>query len=575
MRRPSLLPTFGLVLIAAVLLPAATNVATGALPDSWRPFLWVAWPLAAVLVVPVVIAEARRQGRRRRPVVGGTTFDVALGETMWNIPPLLRTFTDRESIFENISQIMSKRGTGPVVLTGWPGVGKTQIAAAYAAAHRAEFDIGWWLAAESRLAVIASLAQLADRLRIGDDDQEEAARRVLRSLEGRSRWLLVFDNVTDEQDLSGLIPAEPGQVLITSRDPGLARLGMVVNVEPFDSAAAERFLLTRTRSADRTAAAELGGLPLALEQAAAYCASAGITMAGYLPRYRENHDRLLRRGAPADRLPVQSTLMLAMRQARQRDRAAAQLLSFCSFLASSAGIPRWLVDSNPALLPSPLGRVAQDVIGLDTTVAVLVRLSLIQVDGDLLRIHPVVQDVIHDQLAKGGRLQKLRGTIETWLPAPGADRTAAWNRNRWILLAADLVGAALPSDPGDPSGWDRWVLALPHALRVVDHSVHIVSGQTASLRHRIGAYLLHRGEYILALAMLDAAIAEQTKLLGPNHQVTLTLRSDRARVLVEHGKLEAGCQEHEEILAIRRQTLGSEHRDTLISMNNVAFVWAR
>ena len=64
MRRSSPLPSMTVVVTAAVLLPAAVNVATGALPDGWHQYLWLAWPLCALLAVPVVIAEIRR-GKRR------------------------------------------------------------------------------------------------------------------------------------------------------------------------------------------------------------------------------------------------------------------------------------------------------------------------------------------------------------------------------------------------------------------------------------------------------------------------------------------------------------------------------
>jgi tetratricopeptide (TPR) repeat protein len=581
MRRLSRVSTLALPLIAVVLLPAATNVATGALPAGWKPYLWVAWPLAGLLVVPVVIAEVRRHGHGSRTVADGVIADMSVGEAVWNIPPMLRTFTGRESVLGHIGRMMGGRGGGAVVLTGWAGVGKTQAAVAYAAAHRAEFEVGWWVASESRLAVMASLAQLADRLRVGDEDQEVAARRVLQALGGRTRWLLVFDNVAEEHDVVGLLPAGSGQVLITSRDPGLARLGTVVEVEPFDSAVAVRFLLVRTGSTDQSAAAELaaelGGLPLALEQAAAYCASAGVSMAGYLPRYRENRVRLLRQGAPGDRLPVQATLTLAVGRARQRDRVAVQLLSLCSFLAPSAGIPRWLIESDLALLPSPLARAAGDVIGLDTSVAVLVRLSLVQADGELLRVHPVVQDVIRDQITGDRWAQRSRRLVEAWLPVPGADRTAAWTCGRWVRLAAGLIVAALAGDAGDPSKWERWVVALPHATRVVEHATisSVVSVPTAALRHQVGVYLLHRGEYAHARLMLTAAIAERREVLGAAHPDTLTSMNDYARVLVDQGELEAGLQQNEETLAARRDTLGAEHPDTLISMNNRAFVLAR
>jgi tetratricopeptide (TPR) repeat protein len=569
-------PTLIVVLTAAVLLPAAVNVATGALPDDWRPWLWLAWPVAAVLAVPVVVAELRRPSRAVLEA-GDAPAEADSGETTWNIPLHLPTFREREVILDEVALLVAKND-GPIVLTGMAGVGKTQLAARYAARHRPDFEIGWWVPAETRVAMIASLAQLADRLGIGDEDQEEAARKALRSLEGRGRWLLVFDNVTEERDVTGLIPAG-GQVLMTSRDPNQQRLGAVVEVPTFDNAAAVRFLLERTGSDDRNAAAELaaelGGLPLALEQAAAYCTSAVVTLADYLPRYREDHDRLLRMGLPDDRLTAGATLALAIRQAANRDRAAMQLLRLCSFLASSAGIPRWLYDSHPELLPKPLGTRAVKKVDLDRTITVLVALSLVQREGWMLRIHPVVQDVTRDHLSEDGRLGTVHRAMQSRLPLSGTDHAADWDRERWILLAGEVIGAALPADPADPAGWDRWVVALPHALRVLQHAAGIVAAPTAALRHRTGAYLLHRAEFTLATDMLEAAIAEQTKVLGADHPATLTARNDRARVLIEVGKLAEGAVAHEEVRAARLRALGPEHRDTLISMNNVAFAWAR
>ncbi|MEU8242403.1 tetratricopeptide repeat protein [Actinoplanes missouriensis] len=565
-------PTLIVILTAAVLLPAAVNVATGALPDDWHPWLWLAWPLAAVLAVPVVIAEWRRS---RRPAIDTAEAPPENGaaDTSWNMPQPLPTFRERESILDDIAQFVAKND-GPIVLTGMAGVGKTQIAARYAARHRPEFEIGWWVPADTRVAMIASLAQLADRLRVGDEDQEEAARKALRSLEARGRWLLVFDNVTEERDLTGLVPAGAGQVLMTSRDPNQQRLGTVLEVPTFDDATAVRFLVDRTGSTDREAAAELaaelGGLPLALEQAAAYCTSSVVTLADYLPRYREDHDHLLRMGLPDDRLTAGATLALAIRQAAHRDRAAIQLLRLCSFLASSTGIPRWLYDSHPELLPSPLGATAAKRLDLDRAITVLVTLSLVQREGWMLRIHPVVQDVTRDQLSEDDRGGTLHRALQGWRPLSGSH-----GRERWILLAAEVIGAALPADPADAAGWDRWVVALPHALRVLRHADGIVAAPTAALRQRIGAYLLHRAEFTLATDMLEAAIIELTEVRGADHPDTLTARNDRARVLVEVGRLADGAAAHEEVSAARLRALGPEHRDTLISMNNVAFAWAR
>lgn len=58
--------TVVLSVICVALLGVATNVATGALPDSWEPYLWLAWPLLVALIVTLVVLEVARTRRNDR-----------------------------------------------------------------------------------------------------------------------------------------------------------------------------------------------------------------------------------------------------------------------------------------------------------------------------------------------------------------------------------------------------------------------------------------------------------------------------------------------------------------------------
>ena len=113
-------------------------------------------------------------------------------------------------------------------------------------------------------------------------------------------WLLVFDNAPDRASVAAFLPpAGRGRVLVTSRDP-IWPPGQALDVPVLDPEVAADFLVNRTGDADRQAAlelaGELGGLPLALEQAAAYIQATGETLAGYLASFRRRRPDMLARG---------------------------------------------------------------------------------------------------------------------------------------------------------------------------------------------------------------------------------------------------------------------------------------
>ena len=97
-------------------------------------------------------------------------------------------------------------------------------------------------------------------------------------------WLLIFDNAPGPEAVAGFLPpGGEGRVLITSQN-ALWPPGQAVEVTALDTEGAAGFLVARTGDADRQAAAalaeEVGGLPLALEQAAAYIRPPGAAWPG-------------------------------------------------------------------------------------------------------------------------------------------------------------------------------------------------------------------------------------------------------------------------------------------------------
>ena len=213
----------------------------------------------------------------------------------------------REELLAGLeARLAAGRGAGPgvVVLCGLGGAGKTSVAVEYAYRQAAGLGVVWQLRAEDPAGLAAGFAELAAHLGAGGGG--DLVGRVHAVLARRDDWLLVFDNVPDPGAVAGLVPpAGGGRVVITSQFgswPGRA----VLEVPVLGRAVAAGFLLDRTGAAGAAEeeaasvlAGELGGLPLALEQAGAYMQASGRTVGEYLGLFRARRAEVLGRGDPA------------------------------------------------------------------------------------------------------------------------------------------------------------------------------------------------------------------------------------------------------------------------------------
>ena len=179
-----------------------------------------------------------------------------------------------------------------VSLCGLGGAGKTSVAVEYAYRHLDEVGVAWQFPAEDATVLAAGFGELAAQLGArGLADARDPVASVHAVLARfPAPWLLIFDNAAGMASVAAFLPpAGPGRVLITSQNPNWP--GQVLEVPVLAPDVAAGFLISRTGDPDRQAAWDLadllGGLPLALEQAAAYIQATGDTLAGYLTLFRQ------------------------------------------------------------------------------------------------------------------------------------------------------------------------------------------------------------------------------------------------------------------------------------------------
>jgi tetratricopeptide (TPR) repeat protein len=494
------------------------------------------------------------------------TDQVVVGD----IPAQRPGFQPRPALLAKLNQASQEPPV--VVLTGARGVGKTQLAAAYA---RARLAGGWrliaWINAQNRESLLAGLSAVTEATARSDggtrQSAADAAQALRRSLEADgSRCLLVLD---DGQDLGLLRPFLPAvgaaRVLIIGARERAGGWGTSVPVGVFSAEEAVALLDGRTGLDDQAGASavatELGHLPLALDQAAAVIAGEHLGYEAYLAKLRalraEDH-RVRDEDGEEQRYPpgAAEVVLLSLEAARAADPlgVAAGIMEIMAML-SPAAVRRNLLRAagQEGTLLGGGRRVAASMV--DRALEQLNERSLLGFsrDGQTVSVYCLVARVVHRELARRERLvtacraaaSALEMSAEE-LVRPGDQAAAAELLGQITALLSNA--GTLADDPGEQ---------LPATLM--------------RLRSLALRFLIELGDSMpQALAAAKPLTADFERTLGPGHPDTLSARDSLAAAYQGAGLVGDAIPLFERTLVDRERTLGPDHPDTLTSQNKLA-----
>lgn len=498
---------------------------------------------------------------------GGTSSDTH-PSSLFEVPlPANPFFLGRDELLDDLRRVFLDGGEPAVqVLVGIPGVGKSQIAAAYAYKWRDDYKSILWIPSASVTDALSQFVETAHRLGLpdaNDPDQKLVVREVLRCVENHGPVLLILDSIVDGQFLADTLKSvTSAHVLVTSTSAGLGALGQTVGIEPLPAPEAAKLLLYRAgvlgrgdgleaaseseRLAAQTMANVLGGLPLALDQAGAFAAETPSTLTEYLELYEKEGARLRSRRGEVEQghASVAVTFALALRTLKSDSRPAVDLLRLSAFVGPDP-VPEEIFRKGLAKAKDRTRGLSNE-IEFAAALAAAGRLALITRDpvNRTISLHTLVCDCI-------------------------AGAMSPKQRRKWAGRAVRAFDAVFPYV--DHESWPQCLRLVPHAAPIL-RSIQAYQVKTsAAVRalNQIGTIYLELGRYESALEFLEAALSAAKSIYGRN-DVKFGMYLNNLSVVCEKlGNWYEAERYARSALKIYSRARGERHRKTAAAYNNL------
>jgi cellulose biosynthesis protein BcsQ/tetratricopeptide (TPR) repeat protein len=499
---------------------------------------------------------ARQAAAPQHGTMPGVRFPGSL-LAVWNLPPHNPHFTGRgPKLGEVVQELAGRPGVSLLCVQGPAGVGKSQLITEYAHIHAEDYDVVWWISAGERASIPAQFAALLD---LDPATAPEYLQAQIRDrLHGVSSWLLVFDDADAIEDIQPWLPTGRwpagvrGHAIVTTRRGGFGVLGPIIDLDVVTSDEAVRLLQRHVPGLDWNTATqigdELGRLPLALEQAAAYMNRTQIPAGEYLELLHSRAADLLGLGRATSREQTTATLWdSSLTRAGTESPATLQLLAMCAYLGPDP-IPLDLFSAHRGLLPEPLS-------GARRLIQATIRARL-------------------DRPASAATAQT--GSLDSgkthW--------QAPFPPGRALRLTLALLHADAPRQIAEaPMNWLRWAALLPHVLAATGYLEQAAEqpdqetmAHASWLLNRAGTYLQLQARLADAAALLNRALGIDEAVFGPDHLAVADDLGHLAVILRDLKRPKEALPLIERALTIHESALGPDHPAVADDLGRLALI---
>ncbi|OWT42553.1 tetratricopeptide repeat domain protein [Pochonia chlamydosporia 170] len=543
--------------------------------------------------MPLIYGEGRVKAQRRlreeaqKAIKGTRTNDFSVTFSLSEVPEIQYFVARRREIAEMRRTLSSDGSRRVVTLHGLGGIGKTQLAVAYANRFRDEYSAIFWFNIKDEASIQQSFTKVARQIlhqhpnasRLSELDLQQNHNEVVEAVKawfnspGNTRWLIVYDNYDNPKltnrtsntaiDITRFIPmAHQGSIIVTTR-LSQVDMGHLIRIRKLESTDDSLKILSSTSGRNdlhddadaKRLVQKLDGLPLALATAGAYLRRVSMSLADYLRIYEKSWARLHMSipslGSYEDRT-LCSTWQVSYKQVQEQNPLAAHLLQWWAYF-DNEDIWLELLQRKAEDGPTWMSDLA-DELNFNSAMGTLHGYGFVEP-------HMFSPDMIES------RGYSIHGCLHSW-----AIHILNQEGDSYLgKLAVKCIASRVPSKD-DAQFWLLQRRLLSHAMR----SCATIQGSDEDLNwafHNLGVLYADQGKLQEAEEMYLRALQGYEKALGRDHTSTLDTVNNLGVLYADQGKLQEAEEMHLRALQGKEKALGPDHTLTLDTVHNLGVLY--